>query len=373
MDGENSPDKDYGLGERKTIGSMEPPRLPYLPQNPVSYKPEIGLIGCGGISVQHLTAYREAGYRITALCDIDKSRVEKMRDEFYPEAKVYTSPEDVISLDNIEVLDIATHPDVRYGIMEKGVKAGKHILSQKPFVTDLALGRQLTEKAAKKGVIIAVNQNGRWAPHFSYIRHAIEAGLIGEVFGTHLTVNWNHNWIKGTPFEKIKYLVMYDFGIHWFDILTAFMGKKIPGRVFATTAFTTRQEVKPPLLSQVIIEYDNAQASICFQGDVLVGEEDRTFVAGTNGVLKSEGPDLNTQTVTLTNIDGFCSPNLSGSWFPGGFHGTMGELLCAVEENRTPVNGAKDNLKSLELCFAALFSVKTGEPVKPGMVEKLIH
>ena len=45
---------------------------------------------------------------------------------------------------------------------------------------------------------------------------------------------------------------------------------------------------------------------------------------------------------------------------------TMAELLCAIEEKRTPNNNARDNLKSLALCFAALASADSGGPRKVG-------
>jgi hypothetical protein len=40
----------------------------------------------------------------------------------------------------------------------------------------------------------------------------------------------------------------------------------------------------------------------------------------------------------------------------------MGELLCSIEENRTPLNSAQDNLRSLSLAFAAIASANTGRP-----------
>ena len=49
----------------------------------------------------------------------------------------------------------------------------------------------------------------------------------------------------------------------------------------------------------------------------------------------------------------------------------MGELLCAIEADREPTHSARNNLKSLELCFAALKSADTGQPVKPGSVRAL--
>ncbi len=55
-------------------------------------------------------------------------------------------------------------------------------------------------------------------------------------------------------------------------------------------------------------------------------------------------------------------------WFPGGFAGTMLELLAAIEADREPSNSARDNLTSLALSFAACRSADTGEPQVPGRV-----
>ena len=59
---------------------------------------------------------------------------------------------------------------------------------------------------------------------------------------------------------------------------------------------------------------------------------------------------------------------LDGCWFESGFEGAMGELLCAIDENRPPNHDARGNLASLALCFAAVRSADTGVPVVPGSV-----
>jgi len=49
----------------------------------------------------------------------------------------------------------------------------------------------------------------------------------------------------------------------------------------------------------------------------------------------------------------------------------MGELLCSIEEDRTPSIDARDNLISLALCFAAVASSETHQPVVPGTIRRL--
>ena len=361
----------YGLAPESNRQEKPAPPLPYRPADPAAYRPRIGLIGCGGISLQHLRAYRDAGYEVAMLCDKQQSRADEARRKFYPDAVTTTSFREVLKRDDIEVVDLAAHPEDRAAMYGPCIEAGKHILSQKPFVTDLDFGLRVVEQAEHKGVRLAVNQNGRWAPHWSWIRAAISAGLLGEVSSVRTAVNWNHNWVAGSVFENIHFLILYDFGIHWFDIVTCFMGARRPVRIYAGAARASSQRVKPPLLSQAIVEYEDAQASLFFDANTLFGEQDCTFVAGTRGTVESTGPSLNQQQLTFSTADGRAHPSLDGQWFPDGFHGTMGELLCAVEEKREPLHSARDNLRSLELCFAALAAAGSHAPVAPGSVRKL--
>lgn len=362
--------KDYGLGAEASLKKIAAPNLPYQPRDPKHYRPNIGLIACGGITEQHLKAYRKAGYSVIALCDPDISRAEARRKQFYPKASVHSDYRDLFKRDDIQVLDIATHPHERHEIVEQALLARKHVLSQKPFTLDLSKGERLMALARKQNVKLAVNQNGRWAPHFSYIRQAIGAGLLGRVMAAHLSVHWDHGWIKGTPFEDVRHIVLYDFAIHWFDILSAFMNRPAR-RVYASFARSPSQQARPNLLAQALIEYDDAQATLSFDADTKFGPQDRTIVIGTEGTASSIGKSLTQQKVTLHTRRGVASPKLKGSWFPDGFHGTMAELLCAIEENREPDNSAAGNLASLGLCFAAVASAESREPQTPGQVRSL--
>ena len=364
-------DDSYGLSAGSSRKEIPAPRLDYEPRDPASYRPKIGLVGCGGISVQHLRAYTAAGYDVAALCDRTEEKARVMRDKYYPSADVYGDWRKVIARGDIEVVDLAVHPEQRVDMIGAAIDAGKHVLSQKPFVTDLDVGQRLVEKAEKKGVRLAVNQNGRWAPHWSWIRRAIAGNLLGEVTSVRVAVNWDHNWIAGSVFEEIRFLILYDFGIHWFDIVSRFLHGRKPVRVQASAGASPGQRVRPPLLSQAIVEYDSGQASLFFDANTRFGEQDTTFVTGTLGTARSTGPDLNTQDVALATAQGIARPTLRGSWFPDGFHGTMGELLCAVEEKREPENGARENLASLAVCFAALESAARHAPVAPWTVRRL--
>ena len=268
------------------------------------------------------------------------------------------------------MVDITPHPADRLPIIEAALRAGKHVLSQKPFVLDLADGERLVQLARNSGLKLAVNQNGRWAPHLSWMREAVRAGLIGEVISVHVSIHWNHGWIAGTPFEKIEDLILYDFGIHWFDFVSSVVGKRAQS-VFATGASAEGQKAAAPLMAQALVRMEGGQASLVFDGAAPHGPRDTTYIAGTKGSLVSEGPDLGKQTVTLTHAAGRAQPQLQGTWFNDGFRGAMGALLAAVEDDTEPENGAAQNLHSLAMAFAAIQSRRTGREVKIGEATRL--
>ncbi len=362
--------------ENKREKSALPPRVPapklhYRPRDPKRFRPGIALIGCGGITRWHLTAYKNAGYNVIALCDVIRARAEERREQFYPDAFVTDSVQQVLERDDVEVVDISTHPPERAPLIEAALRARKHVLSQKPFVIDLDIGERLADIADEMGVRLAVNQNARWAPHFSYIREAVNSGLLGTIDAIHCDVHWDHSWVKGTVFESIRHLILYDFGIHWFDFITNIMHNSPVRRVYASMARSATQSIEPPLLAQAIVEFEATQATLIFDGYTRFDRLDRTLVVGNHGAIRSGGPTTEHQRVELTTADGIARPRLKGAWFPDGFHGTMAELLSAIVEKREPSNSARNNLASLALCFAAVESAERGEPVKPGSIRKL--
>lgn len=370
-DNDTGDDEEYELAEIFELEETTAPDLPYKPDGPEEYEPNIALVGTGGISEQHLTAYTNAGYSVVALCNRAKQKAVDRNEEFDLEADIYTDYRSVLSRDDVDVVDLLPHPKERESMIEAALNAGKHALSQKPFTVDIDFGERMVELAKEQGVKLAINQNGRWAPHWSYMRQAIDEGLIGSPHGVHFNVDWDHNWIKDTEHNELEHAILYDFAIHWFDILSCFMGDREPNRVFASYAESPSQEANSPMLGQALVEYDGAQSSLYFDADTKLGPEDRTFVSGTEGTIKSEGPDLEEQSVTLYTEDGYATPDLEGAWFPDGFHGAMAELLSAIEEDREPSNSGRNNLRSLELCFAAVASAEDHEPKVPGEVRTM--
>ena len=365
------------MSAKKTKSSKSPvaatkaksaPVLRYQPRKPKRYRPRIGLIGCGGITKAHLTAYKAMGYQVVAVCDLRPEAAEERKKEFYPKADVYTDHRALLDRKDIDVVDIATHPAVRVPQVEDALNAGKHVLSQKPFVLDLNDGKKLVALAKRKNLKLAVNQNGRWAPYFSYARELVKAGHLGEITSVDMTLAWDHTWIKGTAFERLHHVMLYDFAIHWFDMVACLFGERQALGVFASLAKSPDQTIKPPMNAQALISFKNGQATMAFRAHTMAGKTEHLLVTGTEGFYQAAGPICAANDTRVVTAKGEFRPALKGAWFPDGMAGTMGELLCAIEEDREPENSAANNLRSIALCFAALESTRSGKMEIPGKI-----
>jgi predicted dehydrogenase len=343
----------------------------YRPPRPSSTTTEIGLVGCGAITELMLAAYRAAGFNVTALCDPVAAAAEARCAKFFPDARVFSDHRELLDRTQVEVVDVATHTDVRPAIVSDCLEAGRHVLSQKPFVEDIGVGVQLCDLADREGVKLAVNQNGRWAPHFSFLRTAVQQGLIGDVTAADFSVHWSHDRdVAGTRFADMPDLILLDFGIHWFDLVNVLVAGPAR-RVFANVGRTTQQEMNAPANAQVLIDYDGAQAGLAFRGAASIAEEGWYRVTGTEGVISGRGPVLGGHEVRVHVAEGSVAVPLQGHWFREGFQGTMGELLRSIEADEEPANAARTVLGGLQLCFAAVASSRDGVAVDPLQVRVL--
>lgn len=192
---------------------------------PADYRPGIGIIGCGSVvRANHLPAYRAHGLRIVGAYDISPEATMGVEEAFGVE-QVFASVDELLDHPEIEVVDIATGPGPRTQLITQAIKAGKHVLSQKPLAPDLGSARQIVEEAGRMGIKVTVNQNGRYAPSWR-VTELVERGEVGEVISiTHL-IDRDFEFIVGTHYDEITHLLIYDYAIHGIDITRCWLRGK---------------------------------------------------------------------------------------------------------------------------------------------------
>jgi predicted dehydrogenase len=340
--------------------------LDYRPSFPQGYRPGIGVVGCGGIVKSgHLPGYRRYGQRVVGVYDVRPEATDGVREEFGVET-VYGDLSELLSDPDVEIVDVATHPDVRPAIVLRALEAGKHVLSQKPLAPDLPTARRLVEEGERRGLRLAVNQNGRWAPAWRAATLLIAEGAIGDVVAVTHLYHHNYGFTVGTVFDRIEHFVFYDYSIHWFDITRCWLDEKTVASVRASEYRTPNQppESDASWGAWAAIEYeDGSSAMIRGVGCAATVRPNKPFwIHGAEGTIRGtvlgSGPAPGLEELELERDGATSRFQLDGSWHTEGFAGALGELVTAIAEDREPFNSARHNLLSLQLMFAACRSAE---------------
>ena len=238
--------------------------LDYKPAFPANYRPGIGIVGCGGIvRSSHLRSYATYGQRVVGVYDVRPEATVGIR-EAYGVETIFDSLAELLGHSEIEIVDIATHPDVRPALIREALAAGKHVLAQKPLAENLDTARELVEEAERLGLRLAVNQNGRWAPAWRVATLLVERGAVGDVVAVTHLYDHNYGFTLGTVFDGIEHLVLYDYSVHWFDITRCWLEAKRATSVRAREYRTPNQppESTAPWGAWATIEYEDGSSAL---------------------------------------------------------------------------------------------------------------
>ena len=360
----NPYDLPENLNAERQLGLQIPP----VPM-PDSDKHRIAVVGCGAIGQMQIYAYKQAGWTVSAICDAKIEAAEQMRADYYPDAFVTTDYRELLDRNDISIIDLALHLDIRPSILRNCVALGKHVMSQKPFVQSLAEGLELAELAEQQGITLAVNQNGRWAPHFRALREVIQAGHIGSISAADFSAYWGHDLLlQDHVLGQDPNLLLYDFTIHWFDLIANLLPEHQARSVYAVTGVRNGQIIAVPTIASIIIDFDVVQVSINMRASARAEDTGYFHVAGSKGSVSLAGNSLGGEQLNVKTEDGFATLKTEPDWFPHALIGSMADLMCSIEKNEQPNAHPRSSLSGLALCFAAMQSARIGKPVDPATV-----
>lgn len=161
---------------------------------------KVALIGYQFMGKAHSNAYRQAGRYfdldvepvMQTLCGRDEKKVQAAQQQFG--WKEYsTNWEDVVTRSDIDIIDIGTPNDSHSLITQAALKAGKHVLCEKPLATSVAEARKSYQMALQSGCIHGICHNYRFAPAIAYVSKLIHEGRLGKI--RHFRGTYLQDWI----------------------------------------------------------------------------------------------------------------------------------------------------------------------------------
>ena len=188
-------------------------------------KVRIALVGCGAISQSHAKAIAGSGVaRCTALFDLDPSRAELLQKSHCPEAHVARSLEEVI--ERADAAIVAVPNSDHAGISKKLLRAGLHVLCEKPLAISLKDAQEMTAIAAEKSRILACGLVRRFYGSTALVSEALNRQLLGRPVRFEVRESvWNWPLSRATFDRAVSGGgVLIDMGPHVFDLVERWLG-----------------------------------------------------------------------------------------------------------------------------------------------------
>ena len=196
-------------------------------------KLRMGVIGTGTFSLYHLDAItNNKNAELVAVADKDPERLAQKAEQFGVET-TYLDYNELLARDDIDAVTLPLPDQVHAEIAIAALKAGKHVLCEKPMALDLDECKEMVKVARETGKQLMVGQVGRYTPAFVKAKQLLDAGVIGDLFL--VESEYAHDYAKkfGTDGWRIKpeREAIIGGGCHAVDLIRMMAGN--PEEVFA--------------------------------------------------------------------------------------------------------------------------------------------
>lgn len=206
-----------------------------------SDKTRVGIIGCGGIANQkHMPSIsRLPDVEIVAFCDIIVERAQAAAGKYgAPGAAVYEDYRDLIARDDIEVVHVCTPNSSHAEISIAALRAGKHVLCEKPMAKTAAEARAMLDAYHSSGKLLTIGYQNRYRPNAQFLKKVAANGELGEIYlGKALGTRRRGVPTHGVFLDKAKQGggPLIDLATHTLDLTLWMMDNYEPETVLGST------------------------------------------------------------------------------------------------------------------------------------------
>ncbi len=259
----------------------------------------LAVIGYGGMGSYHARELiKEAdGLEVAGVYDISQTRMELAREEGF---KTYDTLNKVLEDNSIEAILVATPNDSHKELSIAGMRAGKHVVCEKPVMMNTKELREVMGVSKEENKQFMVHQNRRWDTDFLIIRDLYQQPKIGELFQIESRVqgangipgDWRHLKENGGG-------MVLDWGVHLLDQLLFMVDSKVK-TVAADLSFVLGDEVDDGFITY--LTFENGVRAIVEVGTTNFVKLPRWYVRGFEGAAVINDWDLSGKLVKQTGM-----------------------------------------------------------------------
>jgi len=228
---------------------------------------KLGIIGAGNIvKTRHLPClYNNKLFDIIGIIDLKDSNNINIIAKTYniPNKCSYEKYKDLYHIKwftEVEAVIIATPPEEHYKMIKMCLELSKHVLVEKPFVTNIQEGEELLKLANDKNLILAVNHNFQFSNSFTNLYNIIQSNDIGEIKSFYSIQMTNDQRRLPIWADSLPLGLFYDETPHVFYLLKKFSG----GKLSVNNVYIHKSNIKEntPQLININLMANNIPASI---------------------------------------------------------------------------------------------------------------
>jgi UDP-N-acetylglucosamine 3-dehydrogenase len=308
----------------------------------------VAVIGTGFWGRNHARVYSELeATELVAVCDVDRERAKAVADQFG--VKAYTSSTRMLKNEEIEAVNVCTWSTKLAKEALKALKAGRHVLVEKPMATYTKQAERLLEIAEKNGLHLTVGFLMRFIPGLQHIREAVETKKLGELVCA--TAKRVSQW----P-ERIGDVgVVKDTAIHDIDIMRFISGED-PISVYAKTGCMRHRKFED--YAQIMLTFEGEKSAFIESNWITPYKTRMLTVTGSEAIMKL---DYITQELWIEDAKENLQPRFP--WREPLKLELQHFADCILEKKRPMITGV-DGLKALKIAEAALKSSAKNRAIK---------
>jgi predicted dehydrogenase len=186
----------------------------------------VGIVGCGLIGGKRAAALGEES-RLVAVADTDTAKAQRLA-AAYPGCAAESGWPELVGRADVHLVIVATTNDALAPVARASIRAGKHVLVEKPAAVRVAELVSIEDAARKAGAVVKVGFNHRFHPAFQRARSIFEAGDIGPLmyvrgrYGHGGRIGYEREWRADPAIAGGGELL--DQGVHLIDLARWFAG-----------------------------------------------------------------------------------------------------------------------------------------------------
>ena len=336
----------------------------------------IGILGCGNIArSRHIPEYASnSDCVLTGYYNPNTAKAEEMANWYG--GNVFASAEALLAEPIIDAVSVCTSNDSHAALSIAAMRAGKHVLCEKPMACSLSEAEEMVRVSKETGMLLMIGHNQRFMPAHIEAKEYLERGVIGKVLSFRTTFGHGgpemfmkekdmNSWFFRK--EKAAMGAMADLGVHKIDLIHYLLGERTV-KVSAMLSTLDKCGDSGRFISVddnaiCLMETESGTVGTMTASWTYYGRPDNsTVLYGSKGIMRLYDDPEHSLIINLA--DGTVITGKSGPMDFRAPSGVIDSWIESIKAEKVLQADAKSALDAMKTVFAAIKSSETGNCIR---------